>query len=67
MEPQQRTPLLDKPAVGTPDNRLKAVFFMNLLQLCFTFISTVFKQLNREGVSAVELMLWRNAWDFCLV
>jgi drug/metabolite transporter (DMT)-like permease len=46
---------------------MKAVFFMNLLQLCFTFISTMFKQLNREGVSAVELMLWRNAWDFFLV
>lgn len=53
------TPIASK----SKDNRVKAVFFMNIQSLAAAFVAISFKFLNQNGVSVVEFMFYRNFFN----
>ena len=48
-------------APAKPDNKIRAIFFMNLFCLCAAIVTTVFKILAAEGVSNLDFAVTRSA------
>jgi hypothetical protein len=59
-------PTLDVPA-QSKDSRVKAVVFMNLFSFSQAWVSIIFKFCNKNGVSVMEWMLWRNVFNFLVI
>ena len=46
---------------------MKAIVFMNIFSIASACVSILFKYCNKNGVSVMEWMLWRNVFNLAAI